>query len=166
MPLLKSQFFPQIDFICRGSGGFDREPLAMCPHRLGGYRIDFVARRGTWWHLPSKTPREIVVFFIFFCILVERCWPFCSQDLLETPGCPGCPWVPPGCLLGASLVAPGCLLGVSWVVPWSPDVSQMPPRCLSDASQSIQFNSFQINSSQIKSIQFQSNQIKSTKSIQ
>ena len=41
-------YIPQTDFICRGSGGFDREPLAVVPHRLGGYRIDFVARRGTW----------------------------------------------------------------------------------------------------------------------
>ena len=41
-------FIPQTDFICRGSGGFDREPLVVLPHRLGGYRIDFVARRGTW----------------------------------------------------------------------------------------------------------------------
>ena len=65
-------------------------------------------------------------------------------------------WVLPGCFLGASWVPPGCLLGVSWVLPWSPDVSQMPPRCLSDASQSIQFKSNQINS-----IQFQSIQIKS-----
>ena len=39
---------PQTDFICKGSGGFDREPLAVVPHGLGGYRIDFVARRGTW----------------------------------------------------------------------------------------------------------------------
>ena len=36
---------PQTDFICRGSGGFDREPLSMFPHCLGGCRIDFVARR-------------------------------------------------------------------------------------------------------------------------
>ena len=103
-------------FHLRGSGGFDREPLAILPHRLGGYRINFVARRGTWWHRPSKTPREMVPFFIF-CILAERYWPFCSQDLLEAPGCPGSPWVPPGCLLGASWVPPGCLLGVSWVPP-------------------------------------------------
>ena len=39
---------PQTDFICKGSGGFGREPLVMCPFGRGGCRIDFVARRGTW----------------------------------------------------------------------------------------------------------------------
>ena len=29
------------------------------------------------------------------------------------------PWVPPGCLLGASWVPPGCLLGASWEPPGS-----------------------------------------------
>ena len=53
-------------------------------------------------------------FFFIFCILAETYLRFCSQDLLETPGCPGSPWVPPGCLLGASWVPPGCLLGASW----------------------------------------------------
>ena len=75
----------------------------------------------------------------------------------------GASWLPPGCLLGASLVSPGCLLGVSWVLPWSPDVSQMPPRCVSDASQAIQFNSIQFTSIQFNSIQFNSNQNKSNK---
>ena len=37
---------------------------------------------------------------------------FYFQDLLETPGCPGC-------LLGASRLPPGCLLGASWVPPGS-----------------------------------------------
>ena len=120
-------------------------------------------------------------FFNFFCILAKTYRLFCSQDLLETPGCPGCPWVPPGCLLGASLVPPWCLLGASWVSPRCSLGAQMSRRCLSDASQSVQFNSIQFNSiqfnsiqfnsiqiksSQIKSIQFQSNQIKSTNSIQ
>ena len=35
-------------FHLRGSGGFGREPLVILPFRLGGSRIDFVARRGTW----------------------------------------------------------------------------------------------------------------------
>ena len=39
---------PQADFICRDSGSFGKEPLVI-PHPVrGGYRIDFVARRGTW----------------------------------------------------------------------------------------------------------------------
>ena len=42
---------------------------------------------------------------------------FRFQGLLELPGCPGCLWVPLGCLLGASWVLPGFPLfcDVSWV---------------------------------------------------
>jgi len=31
-----------------------------------GYEIDFVAMRGTWCHLPSKTSREMIVCSYFF----------------------------------------------------------------------------------------------------
>ena len=77
----------------------------------------------------------------------------------------GASWVSPGCLLGASWVPPGCLLGLLGA-PLEPRCPQMPPRCLSEASQSIQFNSNQIKSSQIKSIQFQSNKSNQIKSNQ
>ena len=100
---------PQTDFICKGSGGFDREPLVMLPFRRGGCRIDFVARRGTWWHLPSKTPREMVIFFIF----LHLSWEVLTFLLPRPPGDSRVPWVP----LGASWVPPGCLLGASWVPP-------------------------------------------------
>ena len=108
----------------------------------------------------------MIVFFHFVAFLLRGIDLFVPKTSWRLPGALGAPGcllaaLPPGCLLGASWVSPGCFLGVSWVLPGSPDVSQMPPRCLSDASQSIQFISNQIKSSQIKSNQFNFNQIKS-----
>ncbi len=94
---------PETDFICKGSGGFGREPLVVPCFPRGGCRIDFVARRGTWWHLPSKTPREMVIFFIF----LHLSWEVLTFLLPRPPGDSRVPWVP----LGASWVPPGCLLG-------------------------------------------------------
>ena len=135
----------------------------MCPFGLGGYRIDFVARCGTWWHTPTFKNTSWNGHFFHF---LHLSWEVLTFLLPRPPGDSrvpwvplGASWVPPGCLLGASLVSPGCLLGVSWVLPCSPYVSQMPPRRLSDASQSFQFNSIQIKSSQTESDQFNFNQI-------
>ena len=71
------------------------------------------------------------------CLLVS---PGCLLDLL------GVSWESPGCLL----VSPECLLGISWMSPGAscvspgcllvillPDASQVPPRCVSDASQML-----------------------------
>ena len=140
-------FFPQTDFICKGSGGFGREPLVVLPFGLGGYRIDFVARRGTWWPLPSKTPREMVKFLIFLHLSLE----VLTFLLPRPPGDSRVPWVPSGCLLGAFWVPPGCLLGASWVPPgwWK-----------SMKINEIQWKSIKFNENRWNSMKFNENQWK------
>ena len=44
---------------------------------------------------------------------------FVTFLLPRPPGDSWVPWLPPGCILGASWVPPGCLLGASWVPPGS-----------------------------------------------
>ena len=130
-------------FHLRGSGGFGREPLVICPHRLGGSRIDFVARRGTWWHLPSKTPREIVIFFIF----LHLSWEVLTFLLPRPPGDSWVPWVP----LGASWVPPGCL---------PDDENQWKSmKFHENQSNSMKINEIQWNSMKINEIQWKSMKI-------
>jgi len=106
--------FPKQCLHCRGSHGVAKGPLdpnSVRPCCRGAFCIVIYS---TWWHLPSKTPREIYISgnFLHF-----------SWEVYHF-SCPG------------RFRSPGCLLAASWVRPAASRRFQMPremppddPRC-------------------------------------
>ena len=105
-------FFPQTVFSCRGSGGFGRGPWYRPGCRAAECLAKFIVKINT----KSSKCQKLNVFKYFFMkmlIIAERHTTFWSLRHLRPP------W--------GHLGSPGL-----------PDASQMPPRCLPDASRCLQ----------------------------
>ena len=129
-------------FCCRGSGGLS-SVLWFCPWgREGIYGDPLLCTgivNGDGRLRPSAAEWSVAQ------LLLKKHICFGTFSLQDTSGLLGAswvPWVPPGCLLGASWVPPGVPLGASWV---PSDLSQVVSTRISQPSDLSQVVSTRIS---------------------